>query len=118
MSSKSLHGRSDACADAHVTTVVACTFLEATSSTERSMALSSDSRGRLVFHNVTGYLSITNFLAGQANSPSKALLVLVTWHADMVGMVDMVEADKALLVHLFHRRRVPLNLCSWRHTEQ
>ena len=106
MSRESLHGRSDACADAHVTTVVACTFLEAPSSTERSKALSS------------GYLSITNFLAGEANSPSKALLVLVTWHADMVGMVDMVEAAKALLVHLFHRRRVPLNLCSRRHTEQ
>ena len=30
------------------------------------MALSCDSRGRLVFHNVTGYLSITNFLAGEA----------------------------------------------------
>ncbi len=52
-------------ADAHVTTVVACTFLEASSSTERTTALSSDSRGRLVFHNVTGYLSITNFIAGE-----------------------------------------------------
>ena len=46
--------------------MVACTFLEASSSTERTMALSCDSRGRLVFHNVTGYLSITNFLAGEA----------------------------------------------------
>ena len=51
-------------ADAHVTTVVACTFLEGSSSAERSTALSSDSRGRLVFQNVTGYLSITNFIAG------------------------------------------------------
>ena len=55
-------------ADAHVTTVVACTFLEGSSSTERSTALSSDSRGRLVFHNVTGYLSITNFIAGSVLS--------------------------------------------------
>ena len=57
-------------ADAHVTTVVACTFLEGSSSAERSTALSSDSRGRLVFHNVTSYLSITNFIAGLALSLS------------------------------------------------
>lgn len=46
---------------------MACTFLEASSSTERATALSCDSRGRLVFHNVTGYLSITNFIAGEAD---------------------------------------------------
>ena len=48
--------------------MVACTFLEASSSTERTTALSCDSRGRLVFHNVTGYLSITNFIAGEAKA--------------------------------------------------
>ena len=44
--------------------MTACTFLEAANGAERSVALSADSRGRLVFHNVTSYLSITNFLAG------------------------------------------------------
>ena len=48
------------CRDAHVTAVTSCCFLEGQS----MMALSADSRGRLVFHNVSGYLSLTAMLAG------------------------------------------------------
>ena len=48
------------CRDAHVTAVTSCCFLEG----QGMMALTADSRGRLVFHNVSGYLSLTAMLAG------------------------------------------------------
>jgi hypothetical protein len=48
-----------------VTAVVGCAFLEGGNAADRSAALSCDSRGRLVYHNVSAYLSITNFLAGK-----------------------------------------------------
>jgi hypothetical protein len=47
-----------------VTAVVGCAFLEGGNAAERAAALTCDSRGRLVHHNVSAYLSITNFLAG------------------------------------------------------
>ncbi len=54
-----------------MTTVVACTFLESPASAERATLISSDSRGRVVLHNITGHLSsITNFLAGMNLSTS------------------------------------------------
>lgn len=54
----------DMCTEAHVTAVVGCAFLEGGNAAERAAALTCDSRGRLVHHNVSAYLSITNFLAG------------------------------------------------------
>ena len=50
------------CRDAHVTAVTSCCFMEGQS----MVALTADSRGRLVFHNVSGYLSLTAMLAGAA----------------------------------------------------
>ena len=47
-----------------MTAVVGCAFLEGGNAAERAAALTCDSRGRLVHHNVSAYLSITNFLAG------------------------------------------------------
>jgi hypothetical protein len=52
------------CADGHVTAVVAVAFLEGGASSERCAALSADSRGRLLFHAVSSYLSLTAMLAG------------------------------------------------------
>ena len=51
-------------ADGHVTAVVACCFLESGASSERAAALTADSRGRLLYHNVSAYLSLTAMLAG------------------------------------------------------
>lgn len=47
-----------------MTAVVGCAFLEGGNAAERAVALTCDSRGRLVHHNVSAYASITNFLAG------------------------------------------------------
>lgn len=66
-----------------MTAVVGCAFLEGGNTSERSTALTCDSRGRLVYHNVSAYLSITNFLAG-ASSPSLSCLIvhaLGCWYA-------------------------------------
>lgn len=48
-----------------MTAVVGCAFLEGGNAAERAAALTCDSRGRLVHNNVSAYLSITNFLAGE-----------------------------------------------------
>ncbi|CAL8466179.1 g5715 [Coccomyxa elongata] len=62
--------------EAHVTAVVGCAFLEGGNASERSTALTCDSRGRLVYHNVSAYLSITNFLAGRLSKGAQPVLVL------------------------------------------
>eukprot|EP00891_Asterochloris_glomerata_P005110 jgi/Astpho2/5110/Aster-x0236 len=58
--------------DAHVTAVTSCCFLEGPS----MMALTADSRGRLVFHNVSGYLSLTAMLAGSLRQQAAAHLIM------------------------------------------
>lgn len=59
--------------DGHVTAVVACCFLEGGGGNagggggggaERAAALTADSRGRVLHHNVAAYLSLTSLLAG------------------------------------------------------
>ena len=48
-----------------MTAVVACCFLESGAASERTAALTADSRGRLLHHNVSAYLSLTAMLAGR-----------------------------------------------------
>ena len=52
------------------------------------MALSADSRGRLVFHNVSGYLSLTAMLAGATLFLGVAILQqLQTWKAHCIPVL-------------------------------
>eukprot|EP00884_Botryococcus_braunii_P022622 jgi/Botrbrau1/9043/Bobra.0376s0020.2 len=58
--------------DAHVTAVIQCAFLEG----QAGGALTADSRGRLVHHNIHAYLSLTAMLAGRLTKGSQMSLLL------------------------------------------
>ncbi|KAK9804391.1 hypothetical protein WJX72_010740 [[Myrmecia] bisecta] len=58
--------------DAHVTAVVAVAFVEG----PQACALSADSRGRIMFHPVSGYLSLTAMFTGRLTKGSQATLLL------------------------------------------
>lgn len=86
-----------ACADGHVTAVVAVAFLEGGASSERCAALSADSRGRLLFHAVSSYLSLTAMLAGaraRACMPSQLL-----WPSSAIS-VHIVDRLQDGLAHV------------------
>ena len=83
--------------DAHVSPVVAVVWLEG----PQAALLSADSRGRVVYHPVTAYLSLTAMLAGAPTCKVPEHCHLGLWHQlSHSGVLAMVGYKSGACIDL------------------